>query len=329
MQIKDRFNRKIDYVRIAVTDRCNLRCFYCMPKEGIPYEPKSHLLSYEEITRLLNILGNLGFKKVRFTGGEPFLRKDFIQLLENTTALKQYENIHITTNGTLIKKQLEKLKSLGINNINLSLDSLDSSRFKQITRRNDFSEVMDAFHQLVELDFNVKVNAVIMYGINTIDILPLVKLAIDYPVNVRFIEEMPFNGGFKENKKIFKFNDIHQILKMEYPSLTIVKGSHGDTATQYEIDEFKGSVGIIPAFSRTFCNTCNRLRITAKGDIKTCLYDSGVFSIRDYIRSGVSDNDISQKIIELIKLKPKDGFEAENLQNNSIIRSESMSSIGG
>jgi len=326
MQIKDRFNRKIDYVRIAVTDRCNLRCFYCMPKEGIPYEPKSHLLSYEEITRLLNILGNLGFKKVRFTGGEPFLRKDFIQLLENTTALKQYENIHITTNGTLIKKQLEKLKSLGINNINLSLDSLDSSRFKQITRRNDFSEVMDAFHQLVELDFNVKVNAVIMYGINTIDILPLVKLAIDYPVNVRFIEEMPFNGGFKENKKIFKFNDIHQILKMEYPSLTIVKGSHGDTATQYEIDEFKGSVGIIPAFSRTLCDKCNRIRITADGKLLNCLYSNNEFDLKKLINEGINPKELAQKIRKVMYLKEKNGWIA---QKNGKKTRESMTQIGG
>ena len=197
--MKDSFDRTIDYVRIAVTDRCNLRCFYCMPAEGIPYEPKAHLLSYEEITRLLGVLGGLGFQKVRFTGGEPFLRKDFMQLLENTAALDEFKSIHITSNGTLLQKHVPKLKELGITKINLSIDSLDKERFHKITRRDDFEKVMQTFHMLVDNGFKIKLNAVIMKGINTQDIIPLAELAKDYPVDVRFIEEMPFNGGYKEN----------------------------------------------------------------------------------------------------------------------------------
>lgn len=329
MQVHDSFDRRIDYVRIAVTDRCNLRCFYCMPEEGIAYEPKSHLLSYEEITRLLKVLGNLGFSKVRFTGGEPFLRKDFIQLLENTANLQLFKNIHITTNGTLIKNQIPKMKSLGISKINLSLDTLDAERFKKITRRSDFEKVMKTFNQLVEEGFQVKVNAVVMQGVNVMDILPLAQLAADYPVSIRYIEEMPFNGGYKENQKICTAKDIQQTLQSAYPSLQPMVGKHGDTATEYQVEGFKGTLGIIPAFSRTFCNTCNRLRITAKGEIKTCLYDSGVFSIRDFIRSGVTDDQLTEKIIALIKLKPKDGFAAEEGSKLRITRSESMSSIGG
>ena len=329
MYLKDSFERNINYVRIAVTDRCNLRCFYCMPEKGIEYEPKSHLLSYEEITRLLKILGNLGFSKVRFTGGEPFLRKDFIKLLENTAALNLFENIHITSNGTLLEKYLSKLKKIGVSKINLSLDTLDKERFRKITRRDDFFKVMQTFHQLVQESFNVKVNAVIMHGVNTEDILPLAELAVKYPVSIRYIEEMPFNGGAKENNKIFNHKDILQILKTMYPGLSKIEGKHGDTASEYTLPEFKGKIGIIPAFSRTFCNTCNRLRITANGDIKTCLYDNGVFSIRDFIRSGVTDEQIKVKFKELIQLKPKDGFEASKSKNKQIIRSESMSSIGG
>lgn len=329
MYIRDSFDREINYVRIAVTDRCNLRCFYCMPEKGIEYEPKSHLLTYEEIIRLLKVLAALGFKKVRFTGGEPFLRKDFIQLLEKTSELNLFENIHITSNGTLLQKHLHKLIDLGISKINLSLDTLDKNRFKKITRRDDFSKVMQTFHELIQKGFEVKVNAVIMQGINTEDILPLAKLALKYPINIRYIEEMPFNGGAKENKKICNYKDIFQTLKTTYPTLNEINGKHGDTATEYSLPSFKGKIGIIPAFSRTFCNTCNRLRITATGDIKTCLYDSGVFSIRDFMRDGANDKQIREKFKELIRLKPKDGFQANQSKNMQTIRSESMSSIGG
>lgn len=327
--MKDSFNRSINYVRIGVTDRCNLRCFYCMPKEGVPYEPSAHLLSYEEITRLLNVLGNLGFNKVRFTGGEPFLRKDFMTLLEKTYTLDQYPDIRITTNGTLMTKHIPKLKEMGITKLNLSLDSLDAKRFKEITRRDDFDKVMSTFNTLLEEGFKLKINAVVMNDINTEDIIPLVGLAKQYPVSVRFIEEMPFNGGYKKNKTVFKATDIYNTIIKKYPDFHKKEGKHGDTATSYRIDGFLGDVGIIPAFSRTFCNTCNRLRITAKGDIKSCLYDSGVFNIRDFMRSGVTDKELTEKFVELVKLKPENGFVAEKMKNTKHDHLESMSVIGG
>ncbi len=329
MHLKDSFKRSINYVRIGVTDRCNLRCFYCMPKEGIPYEPNAHLLSYEEITRLLKVLGNLGFNKVRFTGGEPFLRKDFITLLEKTYQLDQYPDIRITTNGTLMTKHIPKLKKMGITNLNLSLDSLDKDRFKEITRRDDFDKVMTTFHTLIDEGFNLKINAVIMHGVNTDDILPLVRLAKKHLVSIRFIEEMPFNGGSKKNEKISTATDILETITRAYPSITKKMGKHGDTATNYTIPSYKGDVGIIPAFSRTFCNTCNRLRITAKGDIKSCLYDGGVFNIRDFMRSGANDEQLTNKFIEIIKLKPENGFIAENNAQGKLSSKESMSVIGG
>ena len=327
--MKDSFDRTIDYVRIAVTDRCNLRCFYCMPAEGVPYEPKAHLLSYEEITRLLRVLGGLGFRKVRFTGGEPFLRKDFMELLENTASLDAYKSIHITSNGTLLQRHIPRLKELGITKINLSIDSLDKDRFHQITRRNDFEKVMQTFHMLVDNGFEIKLNAVIMKGINTQDIVPLAELAKDYDVDVRFIEEMPFNGGYKENTKMYSAKDILLDLRKAYADLKELPGKHGDTATLFQVPAYRGNLGVIAAFSRTFCNTCNRLRISSKGEIKTCLYDGGVFNIRDFIRSGVSDEDLGRKFQELIKLKPKDGFAAEKTQSKTSKVKESMSVIGG
>ncbi len=327
--MKDSFNRTIDYVRIAVTDRCNLRCFYCMPAEGISYEPKAHLLSYEEITRLLRILGDLGFQKVRFTGGEPFLRKDFMKLLENTASLGDFESIHITSNGTRLQKHIPRLKELGITKINLSIDSLNQERFHKITRRDDFEKVMQTFHMLVDNEFKIKLNAVIMKGINTQDIIPLAELAKDYPVDVRFIEEMPFNGGYKKNLEMYSAKDIYSDLKTHYSDLNQLPNKHGDTATVYQIPEYKGNIGIIAAFSRTFCNTCNRLRISSKGEIKSCLYDDGIFNIRDYMRSGVSDAELTAKFEEIIRLKPKDGFEAEKMRKSPKEAMQSMSSIGG
>ncbi|MGB5553233.1 MAG: GTP 3',8-cyclase MoaA [Flavobacteriaceae bacterium] len=325
----DSFHRTIDYVRIAVTDRCNLRCFYCMPAEGIRYEPKSHLLSFEEITRLLRVLGNLGFNKVRFTGGEPFLRKDFIRLLESTAGLKDYKSIHITSNGTLLQRHIPKLKALGISKINLSIDSLDHERFHKITRRNDFEKVIETFHMLIKDGFKVKLNAVVMHGINTQDIVPLAELAKEHPVDVRFIEEMPFNGGYKENTQMYSAKNILRDLREHYPDLAELKAKHGDTATLFQVPGYQGNIGVIAAFSRTFCNTCNRLRISSKGDIKTCLYDGGVFNIRDFMRSGVTDEALGLKFQELIKQKPKDGFEAEKMQQKTSNLKDSMSVIGG
>jgi len=327
--MKDSFDRTIDYVRIAVTDRCNLRCFYCMPAEGVPYEPKSHLLSYEEITRLLSVLGNLGFQKIRFTGGEPFLRKDFMRLLENTTKLEAFKSIHITSNGTLLQKHIPKLKELGITKINLSIDSLDKERFQKITRRNDFKKVLQTFHTLVDSGFQIKLNAVIMKEINTQDIIPLAELAKDHAVDIRFIEEMPFNGGYKENLEMYSAKDIYDDLKAHYSNLKKLPSKHGDTASLLSVPGYKGNIGVIAAFSRTFCNTCNRLRISSKGEIKSCLYDDGVFNIRDYIRSGVTDEELSTKFRELVRLKPKDGFEAEKMRKTPKNAMQSMSSIGG
>ena len=325
----DSFDRTIDYVRIAVTDRCNLRCFYCMPAEGIPYEPKLHLLSYEEITRILRVLNQLGFQKVRFTGGEPFLRKDFMQLLENTAGLDAYKSIHITSNGTLLQQHIAKLKKLGITKINLSIDSLDKERFHKITRRDDFEKVMQTFYLLVDNGFKIKLNAVIMKSINTQDIIPLALLSKDYPVDVRFIEEMPFNGGYKKNVELYAAQDIYADLKTHFTTLEKLPSKHGDTASLFSIPGYKGNIGVIAAFSRTFCNTCNRLRISAKGEIKNCLYDDGVFNIRDYMRSGVTDEALADKFRELIRLKPKDGFEAEKMRKTPKKAMQSMSSIGG
>jgi cyclic pyranopterin phosphate synthase len=228
-----------------------------------------------------------------------------------------------------LQKHIGRLKDLGITNINLSIDSLDRERFHQITRRDDFEKVIRTFHMLLENGFKVKLNAVIMKGINTQDILPLAELSKEYPVEVRFIEEMPFNGGYKKNLEMYSARNIYDDLLKQYPDLDKVQGAHGDTADIFRVPGHLGKIGVIAAFSRTFCNTCNRLRIASKGEIKTCLYDGGVFNIRDYMRSGVTDEQLADTFRELIKLKPRDGFAAEKARPGRTTPQASMSEIGG
>jgi cyclic pyranopterin phosphate synthase len=321
----DNHGRKVDYLRLAVTDRCNLRCTYCMPEEGIAYLQEKQLLTWEEMSRLVKILVDLGIKKIRLTGGEPFLRKGIMEFLHEIHRYPALE-ICITSNGVLLGNHLAELKNLGIRSINLSLDALDAQRFKDITRREEFDKVLSSFYQMIEMDFKVKINAVVMKGKNEQDILPLANLAKEHPVSVRFIEEMPFNGK-GERIETLSYLDIQQLLTTGFKQWEEIPMAMGDTAQRYYLPDFKGDVGIIAAHSRTFCGTCNRLRITAKGQMKTCLYDDGVFDLKTYLRSGVSDEEIKKMFIQLNQKRPVDGFEAEN--NRKGIINESMTTIGG
>jgi len=193
-QIYDNHGRPINYLRLAVTDRCNLRCFYCMPEEGIHYLPKKALLSFEEIERLIRVLALVGISKIRLTGGEPFVRTDLMDLIRNMSEIAGVKEIHLTTNGVLTAPHIPELKKLGIASVNLSLDTFDRERFKLITRRDEVEKVMETYHLLLEHAIPVKINAVVMDGKNIGDIIPLIELGKDNPVSVRFIEEMPFNG---------------------------------------------------------------------------------------------------------------------------------------
>ncbi len=323
--LKDGYGRTINYLRLAVTDRCNLRCFYCMPEEGINYVRRSELLTYEEMVRLVHLLCELGVEKLRITGGEPFLRKDIMDFLRmmSKSALKE---IHMTTNGTLTYQHIPVLKSLGVQSVNLSLDSLDSQRFFQITRRDSFQTVMKTFHRLMEFEIPTKINMVVMAGRNTEDIIPMAGLAEKYPVSVRFIEEMPFNGTGDTPVEPWDHVMIRNRLEQHFPSLRKIPTKPGATASHLHVDGFEGNLGIIAAYSRTFCGTCNRLRVTPKGVLRTCLYDEGVFNIREIMRQGATDTQLADLIIDAVAHKAKDGFEAESQRSRL---SESMSTIGG
>lgn len=326
--LTDNHGRPLNYMRLAVTDRCNLRCFYCMPEEGIKYLPQKELLSFDEIIRIVTIMAGMGISKVRLTGGEPFVRTDLMDLIRRIVKVKGVGELHITTNGILTAPHIGELSDLGIRSVNLSLDTLDAQRFKSITRRDEFTRTWETFQQLVENKIHVKINAVVMEGKNIDDIIPMIGLTKDQDVSVRFIEEMPFNGeGTHYPKLNWTYNKILSYIKREFPDLVKLADERSATAYGYQVPGYKGTIGIIAAFSRTFCGTCNRVRVTAQGTLKTCLYDDGVLNIKELIRSGEPDALIEQYLLKAFSSREKDGFEAERKRKKVV--TESMSTIGG
>ncbi len=326
----DNHNRAITYLRLAVTDRCNLRCFYCMPEEGIRYIHKKELLTFEEIERLISIMASFGISKVRLTGGEPFVRNDLMKLIRTIVDIKGINDLHLTTNGILTAPHIAELKQLGIASVNLSLDTLDRKRFYEITRRNEFEPVINTLNLLLKHEIPVKINAVVMDGKNIDDIVPLVELTKNSLVDVRFIEEMPFNGeGNHYPTLLWTHTKIKRYLQEHYPSLYKIEDPDFSTSSSYRIPGYQGSIGIIAAFSRTFCGSCNRIRVTAQGELKTCLYDDGVLNLKEIMRSGKNDEAIKESLLQAFQSRPKDGFEAELKRKNPSSISESMSTIGG
>ncbi|MFC6859448.1 GTP 3',8-cyclase MoaA [Zunongwangia atlantica] len=325
----DNHQRKINYLRLAVTDRCNLRCNYCMPESGINFAKKDKLLSIDELYRLSKTLVEQGITKIRITGGEPFVRKDLMILLRKLSVLPKLEDISITTNATLIGQHIPELKELGIKNINLSLDSITPETFKKVTRRDQFETVYGNLIKLIQEDFNVKVNFIALDGQNTEDMIPILEdLTRHYPVSVRFLEEMPFNGGSK-NFQTIKWNHkaIYNYIASYYPNIEKLSSEKTSTSVNYKIAGFEGSFGIIPSFTRNFCGSCNRLRITATGDVITCLYASSDRNIRDILRAENSEENIKNEILKAVGSRAKDGFEAEARNKNYY--ENSMTSIGG
>jgi molybdenum cofactor biosynthesis protein A len=329
-QLVDNHGRLVNYLRLAVTDRCNLRCFYCMPEEGIQYVPKPHLLSLEEMERLVLLLSDMGIDKVRITGGEPFVRRGIMDFIEKISRIEKLKQINITTNGVLTAPLIPDLKRFGISSINLSLDSLDRKRFFDITRRDEFDSVWNTYEQLLAHDITVKLNAVVMAGKNIEDIIPMAELTRHQPVSVRFIEEMPFNGeGQHDYQEFWNYKKIIDLLKDHYPDIQKLPDPPASTAYNFQIPGHRGTIGIIAAFSRTFCGTCNRLRVTPQGVFKTCLYDEGVFNVRDLMRRYPNDDTmVKNRIAEALQHRAKDGFEAEKSRKVALV-SESMSTIGG
>lgn len=310
-----------------MTDRCNFRCYYCMPEEGVNFASRIDLLTFDELYLLSSIFCSAGVSKIRITGGEPFVRHGLITFLRNLSAVEGLNEISITTNGSVTTKHIRSLQEIGIKKINLSLDSLDRERFHKITRRDSFETVYAAVFQLLDAGFDVKLNCVLEEGKNTEDILPFVELTKNYNLSVRFLEEMPFNGSSSFVVPKWNHKEMYRYISEHYPQIMKLESEATSTSINYKIPGYKGSFGIIPSFSRTFCGTCNRIRLSATGELRTCLYGPAVVNLRDVLRSGANEEDILDEIEAAVSMRAKNGFEAEELSNE--VTKTSMSFLGG
>ena len=327
--ITDSYGRKINYLRLAVTDRCNLRCAYCMPAEGLDWLPRRELMTYEEMYRICSLFVTMGIEKIRITGGEPFVRKDLPAFLKNLSHINGLQELTLTTNGLLTAPLVPELKKTGIKSVNLSLDTLDKKRFIRIARRDGLDKVLETLDALLANDIAVKINAVVMANHNIDDIVPLVQLTKTSPVSVRFIEEMPFNGGTHNVSLEWNYLRILEHIREHFPGIQKITDAPHSTSLNYHIPGHNADVGIIAAYSRSFCGSCNRLRITPTGVLRTCLYDAGKLNVKDAIREGCTDEALETMIANAILKKPADGWEAEHMLIAQKLEHQSMATIGG
>lgn len=299
----DSYGRTIDYIRISVTDRCNLRCVYCMPQDGVEFVPHQEVLNFDEILRLGELFASLGIKKIKLTGGEPLVRKNIVALVKSLKAIPGIEQVTITTNGILLADCMKDLAEAGIDGINLSLDSLNPEAFETITRRPYFDKVMEGFHEALKYpEVPLKVNCVPM-GIENQNVLELAELARNHEVHVRFIEMMPIGLGRQFTCK--NEDELLEELRERYGDFEVYGKKLGNgPGHYYKFPGFKGKIGFISAVSHKFCDSCNRVRLTSQGYLKACLqYDVGN-DLRTLLRNGASDEEIRRVIKETIDHKP-------------------------
>ena len=324
----EKTNRVINYLRLSITDRCNLRCIYCMPEEGINFLPHSEILTYEEILHLVRLSVQNGIRKVRLTGGEPLVRKGFINFLTRLCRIEALKEITLTTNGVLLKDLAADIKACGICRINISLDSLKAERFFQITGRDYFDRVWEGIQEAERLEFNpVKINVVVMKGINDDEVLDFARLTLEKPYHIRFIEFMPVgeNNGWSPQKFISTEEIYEQIGTLGVLKPVKPNPLEGP-AQRYVLEGGKGEVGFIGALSNHFCEKCNRLRMTAEGHLRSCLFSDQETDIKTPLREGKGDAHLLKLISHAIKNKPKDHGLGRYGPRKCV---RQMSSIGG
>ena len=301
----DSYKRRIEYLRLSVTDRCNLRCTYCVPEEGVPKLKHADVLRYEEILRLAGIAAKMGISKIRITGGEPLVRKDILYLCENIARISGLKSLSITTNGVLLSEFAEGLVHSGIHRINVSLDTLQREKFERITRRDSFHEVWRGIAAAHAAGLApIKLNTVVMQGVNDDEIEDLARLTFIYPFHVRFIEFMPF----REDGQVDPFlsgDDIIERLKRVAPLIPAQSRFSNGPAQHYRFPDALGLIGIISPVSHHFCPACNRLRVTSDGKLRTCLFSPEETDLKGLIRQGALDDDIIAAIRLAIEKKPE------------------------
>lgn len=328
--LTDTFGRQHTYLRISLTERCNLRCTYCMPAEGIPLSPRSHIMSFEEIYTLAKQFTDLGVNKIRLTGGEPLVRKDVEVILRKLATLPA--ELSITTNGVLTHRFTEVFKECNLKKINLSLDSLDSEKNREITRRDHFQQVFDNIHLLVEEGFQVKVNCVLIKGFNDDEVIDFIELTRSLPLTVRFIEFMPFDGNRWNMEQLVSLEDILKQATDHYGAFAVKRldDAPNDTSKNYRVDGYRGQFAVISSVTNPFCDSCNRIRLTADGKLKNCLFSTSETDLLTPLREG---QDVLPLVANAIgaKKKIRSGMESlddfkdpEHHSNN-----RSMIAIGG
>jgi len=332
MNLIDNYNRKHDYLRISLTDKCNFNCIYCNPKNHlIEGKRKDHLLTFEEIERIVNLFaGKLGFRKVRFTGGEPLVRKDVFNLFERISHIqKDYGlKLGVTTNGSLVENKTHLLKEYGFNNLNISLDTLDRDKFKRITGRDDLDKVMRVINEAEKNGFNpVKVNVVVIKGINDNEILGFINLFKNRNINIRFIEFMPFGSNDWQRNGFISYGEIKELVERKVKLVPAINGKNA-VAKDFRITGHPGKVSFITSISEHFCSTCNRVRISSDGKFRVCLFSQGesYVNFKEMFCNGLSDEEIITKLNQAIKTKWEKHPEPEELANAI---NNNMMAIGG
>lgn len=321
--IVDQFNRVHDYLRISLTDNCNFRCFYCMPEDDYDFTPASKLMQTDEIVTLAKTFVELGVKKIRLTGGEPLVRKDAAAIIEALAKLPV--QLTMTTNGARLHEFIPIMKEAGIRSLNVSLDTLKADRFQLITRRDQFKTVYDNIHQLIDNGIYAKVNVVVMKDLNDDELLDFVAWTKNTPVHVRFIEFMPFQGNRWTSNKVITWQQILQVIEQQY-SFIKLKDELNDTTKKYIVPGHAGTFAVISTMSSPFCGTCNRMRLTADGKLKNCLFSVAETDLLTALRNG---QDVIPLIHSSIRAKAKElggqfsadfsKIEAEAIQNRSMI----------
>ncbi len=326
--MNDQFGRELTYLRISVVDRCNLRCLYCMPKHGVGFDAWEELLSYQEIVRLVKVFAELGIRKVRITGGEPLVRREIEKLIVMIREVPGIQELALSTNGVFLKGQAQKLKTAGVDRINISLDTLKRSRFEEIARMDRLAEVLEGIDETIAAGINpVKLNTVLMRGINDDEILPLVHYAVEKKISIRFIELMPTDRSVSVDpqKHFFSTQEAKAEVEKEF-RLVSVDAYLSSPAQTFQISGTQSQVGFISPISNFFCARCNRLRIKANGMLKTCLHGKEDLDLKKLLRAGFSEEAIKKIIQQVVYVRPEQHFLNEPQVKHQDFQ---MSHVGG
>lgn len=325
--LTDSFGRKHQYLRISVTDRCNLRCTYCMPEGGFPLMDSAEILSYEEITRFVKLLAPSGLSKVRLTGGEPLVRKDIHNLVAQLREISGIEKVALTTNGLLFNEQAKALKNAGLTGVNISLDTLSPEKFQRITRRTGWDLVRRSIDTALEFGLEeVKVNAVILRGMNEDELLDLAMLAQDLPIQMRFIESMPFMGNSWQKDALVSYEEMLTELSQDLELIPLVDPDQSHPISQdFFVPGFQGQIGIIASMTRSFCAGCERLRLQSNGGLKSCLFENAHTNVREALRRG-DDQEVALMVQETLWSKAWEHAPAVELATQDL---PVMTGVGG